>query len=92
VVLSADATKATPKKGTKSDAVRVLVDIIAEFAVDTIRPWPDSPSMKVADIETVRAEFYRRWTGDMDAKKHAYNRAVNNRNFIGQRDGKCWLL
>jgi hypothetical protein len=86
--------KPEPKKPTKivGKALTLLIDIIREFAVETIRPWNDL-QVEAASVEAVRLEFYRRWTNESaDAKKHAFNRAINTPRVIGVRDGKCWII
>ncbi len=92
VVPVENAPKATAKpKKTASKAITLTVDIINEVAHATLRPFNDNLTVRAANIETVREEFYRRYVAEPDAKRQAWHRAINDRTFVGHRDGKCWL-
>lgn len=83
---------AKPRKQIKSKSLNLAVKIITDFATEPSQPFSDGPVIQCADTEAVRTEFYRQWVGDQDAKKHAWNRAINTKEVIGQRDGKCWTI
>lgn len=70
----------------------LVIDIIREKATETVRPFNDNLQVKATSIEAVRTEFYRRYVAEPAAKRQAFHRAINDRKFIGQRDGKCWLV
>lgn len=93
VVPVEDAPKAAVKeKKAKSSAVtKLAIDIIREKAAEMIRPFNDNLQVKAASVEIVRDEFFRRRVGEPAAKRQAWHRAMNDRNVIGQRDGKCWV-
>ena len=91
-VENAPKTTTTKPKITTSKAVMLVIDIIREKATETVRPFNDNLQVKAASIEAVRDEFYRRYVAEPAAKRQAFHRAINSRNSIGQRDGKCWLI
>ena len=83
---------AKPKKIITGKALTLTVDIIREMASEPVRPFSDNLQVKVANVEAVREEFCRRYVAEPAAKRQAWRRAINDRTFIGHRDGKCWLV
>jgi AAA domain len=93
VVVPVTDAPAKPKAAKSVRAsTKLAIDIIRELAHETIRPWNDGPQVQAADVEAVRKEFDRRYVGKPAAKRQAWKRAMNDRQFIGQRDGKCWII
>jgi hypothetical protein len=93
VVPVTDAPAAKPKAAKSIRAsTKLAIDIIREFAHESVRPWNDGPQVQAANVEAVRIEFDRRYVGEPATKRQAWRRAMNDRQFIAQRDGKCWLV
>jgi hypothetical protein len=90
VVSVTDAPAAKPKAAKSIRASTKLAIDIIQFAHETIRPWNDNLQVQAANVEAVRIEFDRRYVGEPAAKRQAWRRAMNDRQFIAHRDGKCW--
>jgi hypothetical protein len=73
---------------------RALMNVLVDHGSDQ-RPFADGPVVRAVDIEVVRAEFYKSYPADGDArqkqsaKRQAFNRAVRDaqeRGLIGVRE------
>jgi hypothetical protein len=62
---------------------RALMNVLVDHGSDQ-RPFPDGPIVRTVDVEVVRAEFYKSYAADGDAKqkqntkRQAFNRAVRD--------------
>jgi hypothetical protein len=73
---------------------QVLMNVLVDHGKD-MRPFPDGPTVRAADIEIVREEFYRSYAADGDAvakqsaRRQAFRRAVHDaqgRGNVGVRE------
>jgi hypothetical protein len=92
---SAGATK--PKNEAWSKSLRLLRQTLMTTLVDCghdTRPYPDGPTMRTVDVETVRREFYASYMADgtpeqkTATRQKAFKRAVSDaqeRGLVGLR-------
>jgi hypothetical protein len=75
VVVPVTDAPAKPKAAKSIRAsTKLAIDIIREFAHETIGPWNDGPQVQAANVEAVRIEFDRRYVGELATKRQAWRR------------------
>ena len=96
--LQADQVAPAAKPDRWGKALRLLRQTLMNVLVNhgaEQQPWPDGPTVRAADIEIVRAEFYKSYPahGDEKAKqqvrKKGFQRAIKDaqaKGLIGVRD------
>jgi hypothetical protein len=94
----ANPAAAKPKADQWSKSLRLLRQVLMNMLADSgsnQKPYPDGPTVRAVDLESVRSEFYKSHpaTGDAkakaDARRQAFARAVRDaqaKGLIGTRD------
>ena len=96
--MQADQVALAPRADTWPRSLRLLRQVLMNVLVDhgtEQRPYPDGPAVRAVDIEVIRAEYYKGYPAEGDAKtkaaarQKAFRRAVleaQQKGVIGVRD------